>query len=121
MLSLTAFADELEREKARRRTYHAMYRKAKAGHVTGGRVFGYHNVEVIGTDGRRSHVERPINEGEAAVVRQVFQSEASHRVKTIAQNLNAVYALRPRRSRARNLGVRGATQAASAIRDEWVR
>ena len=36
MLSLTAFADELEREKARQRTYDAMIRKAKAGHVTGG-------------------------------------------------------------------------------------
>ena len=37
MLSLTAFADELEREKARQRTYDAMQRKAKAGHVTGWR------------------------------------------------------------------------------------
>jgi len=43
MLSLTAFADELEREKARQRTYDAMPRKARAGHVTGGRVFGYDN------------------------------------------------------------------------------
>ena len=34
MLSLTAFADELEREKARQRTYDAMLRKAKAGHVS---------------------------------------------------------------------------------------
>ena len=38
MLSLTAFADELEREKARQRTYDAMQRKARSGHVTGGRV-----------------------------------------------------------------------------------
>ena len=51
MLSLTAFADELEREKARQRTYDAMLRKAKAGHVTGGRVFGYDNVEMLGPDG----------------------------------------------------------------------
>jgi hypothetical protein len=43
MLSLTAFADELEREKARQRTYDAMLRKAKAGHVTGGMCFGYRN------------------------------------------------------------------------------
>ena len=49
MLSLTAFADELEREKARQRTYDAMLRKAKAGHVTGGRVFGYTNVELLRT------------------------------------------------------------------------
>ena len=44
MLSLTAYADELEREKARQRTYDAMRRKALAGQVTGGRVFGYDNV-----------------------------------------------------------------------------
>ena len=73
MLSLTAFADELEREKARQRTYDAMLRKAKAGHVTGGRVFGYDNVEVLGADGKRSHVERRINEAEAAVVRRIFE------------------------------------------------
>ena len=48
MLSLTAFADELEREKAQQRTYDAMHRRALAGHVTGGRVFGYDNVRVDG-------------------------------------------------------------------------
>jgi hypothetical protein len=52
MLSLTAFADELEREKARQRTYDAMQRKARARHVTGGPVFGYTNVEILGPDGR---------------------------------------------------------------------
>ena len=41
MMQLTGFADELEREKARQRTYDARQRKARAGHVTGGRVFGY--------------------------------------------------------------------------------
>ena len=56
MLSLTAFADELEREKARQRTYDAMHRKARALHVTGGRVFGYTNQDVYGLDGRRSYV-----------------------------------------------------------------
>ena len=71
MMSLTAFADELEREKARQRTYDAMARKA-GGHVTGGRVFGYDNVEVCGPDGARSHVTRRINEAEAAVVRRIF-------------------------------------------------
>jgi site-specific DNA recombinase len=55
MLSLTAFADELEPEKARQRTYDAMIRKARASHVTGGRVFGYDNVDVLGADGRRVH------------------------------------------------------------------
>src|SRR5260221_13690988 len=58
MMSLTAFADELEREKARQRTYDAMQRKARAGHVTGGLVFGYVNIDVQDVSGRRSHVQR---------------------------------------------------------------
>jgi len=45
LLSVTAFADKLEREKARQRTHDAMLRKARAGHVTGGRVYGYDNEE----------------------------------------------------------------------------
>jgi DNA invertase Pin-like site-specific DNA recombinase len=62
MLSLTTFADELEREKARQRTYDAMRQKAQAGYVTGGRVFGYDNVDIHGAPDaqgrpRRSHVE----------------------------------------------------------------
>ena len=36
LLSLTTFADELEREKARQRDTDTMVRKARAGHVTGG-------------------------------------------------------------------------------------
>ena len=47
-------------------TTEAMVRKAQAGHVTGGAVFGYDNVRVDG------HVERRINEAEAAVVRRIF-------------------------------------------------
>jgi site-specific DNA recombinase len=90
MLSLTAFADELEREKARQRTYDAMQRKARAGHVTGGRVFGYDNVEVLGADGKRSHVVRRINEREASVVRRIFEMcAAGHGGRAIAKTLNA--------------------------------
>src|SRR5437899_2159970 len=43
MFSLTNFAAEVEREKGSQRTYDAMLRKAKALHVTGGRVYGYDN------------------------------------------------------------------------------
>jgi hypothetical protein len=35
---LTNFAAEMERERARQRTYDSMVRKAKALHVTGGKV-----------------------------------------------------------------------------------
>ena len=38
MLAVTNFGAEVEREKAKQRTYDAMLRKAKAGHVTGGKV-----------------------------------------------------------------------------------
>ena len=36
MFSLSTFAAEVERERAKQRAYDAMLRKAKAGHVTGG-------------------------------------------------------------------------------------
>lgn len=72
MLSLTAFADALEREKARQRTHDTFLRKARAGHVTGAH-FGYDNVEMRGPDGKRSHAVHRINESEAAVVRRIFE------------------------------------------------
>ncbi len=95
LLSVTTFADELEREKARQRTYDAMVRKAKALHVTGGRVFGYDNVEVPcdapSPDGRvkRAHVVRRINEAEAAMVIHIFQLCAAGKgFASIAKQLN---------------------------------
>src|SRR5687768_12027850 len=44
MLSLAAFADELERVKHSQRATDKAVQQARAGHVTGGRVFGYDNV-----------------------------------------------------------------------------
>src|SRR5262245_51652373 len=94
MLSLTAFADELEREKARQRTYDAMSRKAKAGHVTGGRVFGYDNVSILSPGGKRSHVERQTNQAEAVVVRRIFELYSRGKGLTnITKTLNAERAL----------------------------
>src|SRR5436309_1270820 len=77
MLSLTNFAAEVERERARQRTYDAMVRKAKALHVTGGKVYGYDNVEILGPDGTRARVTRRINDEQAAVVRRIFELYAS--------------------------------------------
>ena len=105
MLSLTAFADELEREKARQRVTDTMIRKAKAGHVTGGRVFGYQNVEVLDADGRRSHVERRVYEPEAAIVRRIFEMSAAGTGYTrIAKTLNAEGAPSPRPQQERPAG-----------------
>ena len=44
LMSAMNFGADLERDKARQRTYDAMLTKAKAGHVTGGVCFGYRNV-----------------------------------------------------------------------------
>jgi DNA invertase Pin-like site-specific DNA recombinase len=102
MLSLTAFADELEREKARQRTYDAMQRKARARHVTGGSVFGYRNRDVIGSDGRRSHVEREIDDAEAAIVQKIFELCAHGFGKVaITKQLNAQGAPAPRAQQGR--------------------
>jgi DNA invertase Pin-like site-specific DNA recombinase len=105
MLSLTTFADELEREKARQRTYDAMLRKARAGHVTGGRVFGYDNIEILGAGGVRSHVERRINDREAAVIRRIFELCAAGTGYTrIAKLLNDEAAPAPRAQQGRPSG-----------------
>ena len=107
MLSLTAFADELEREKARQRTHDAMLRKAQARHVTGGRVFGYDNVDIMAVaeaDGtaKRQHVIRRVNEAEAAIVRRIFELCAQGFGKIrIAKTLNDEGARTPRAQRGR--------------------
>jgi site-specific DNA recombinase len=99
MLSLTAYTDEMEREKARQRTSDAMIRKARAGHVTGGRVFGYDNLRIDG------HVERIIIEKEAEVVRRIFELCAKGLGRTaLAKQLNAEGAPAPRAQQGRPQG-----------------
>jgi site-specific DNA recombinase len=88
-LSLTNFAPEMEREKARQRTYDAMLRKAKALQVTGGKVYGYDNVEVLGAEGVRQSVTRQVNHEQAAIVRHIFELyTAGAGMLTIAHRLN---------------------------------
>ncbi len=106
LLSVLAFADEVERERARQRTQDAMLRKARAGKVTGGTVYGYRNEVVYGErdasgQRRRLHTERVIDPVEADVVRRIFRlSVEGWGVRRIAMQLNAegVPAPRPRRS-----------------------
>ena len=97
LLWLTTFADEQEREKAGQRTHDALRRKALAGHVAGGRVFGYENVR------RESAVFRVANEPEAAVVRRIFELCAQgHGQKAIAKRLNGEGALSPQAQQGRS-------------------
>ena len=91
LMSVTTFADEMEHEKARQRTADAMLRKARAGHVTGGTVFGYVNERVA------DHVERRVHEAQAVVVRRIFTlAAAGAGLRSIAHTLNAEGALAPR-------------------------
>jgi len=97
LLAVSGFADEVERDKARQRTYDAMRRKAGAGHVTGGVVFGYVNVPVLTADGKPDHVTRRILEPEAAVVRRIFTLSAEGLgTRRIAHTLNAEGAPAPK-------------------------
>ena len=97
MLSVTTFADEVEREKARQRTHDAMRRKALAGQVTGGRVFGYDNVRT-----NAGPVVRVINEAEATVVRRIFELYVEGAGQSrIAKRLNEDGAVAPRSQQGR--------------------
>jgi site-specific DNA recombinase len=105
MQSLTGFADELARERARVQTRDAMRRKARAGYVTGGACFGYRNVHVVGADGKRSHVTREILESEAEVIRRIFRMCADGiGLTTIAKTLNDEHAPCPRSQQGRPKG-----------------
>src|SRR5688572_13644028 len=76
-----------------------MVRKARAGHVTGGKVFGYDNVRVDG------HVERRINETQADVIRRIFtMCAAGTGYSRIAKQLNAERNAAPRPQQNRPAG-----------------
>jgi site-specific DNA recombinase len=89
MMALRGFAAELEREKIAGRTREHLETKARRGLNTGGRCYGYDNVPIY--DGsQRTHVDYRINEGEATIVREVFDARAAgDGYRTIAKRLNS--------------------------------
>ena len=105
MLALQTMADEMEREKARQRMVDAMARKARAGHVTGGKCFGYENIEIRDANRDRSHVEQRIKEDEAAVIHRIFELAATgYGQMQIAKLVNADGARPPRAQQGRPSG-----------------
>jgi len=111
MLGFQALADELERERARQRTYDALARKARAGHVVGGRCYGYRNVDVMGPEdasGRRArqYVKREIVPAEADTIRIIFDRFATFGwgLPRIAKALNTEGRPAPRSQRGRPSG-----------------
>jgi len=109
-LAIRAFLSEAEREQIVRRTRAASHYRGRNGWVAGGKLYGYDNVRV--GEGAVSHVERRINEGEAAVVRRVFRRSAEGAgLRRISGELNQDGISSPR------AGKRGTgTWASSAIR-----
>jgi site-specific DNA recombinase len=91
-----ALVATMERQKTSQRNRDSAEHKARAGHVTGGRIFGYDNVPVEG------HVERRINDREAAVVRRIFELAAlGLGLRAIAHTLNAESQPAPRAQKGR--------------------
>jgi len=73
MFSIQAMAAESERERGRQRVRDAFAKKARLGHATGQRTYGYALVR------RGEHSEREIDRAQAAVVRRVFEMAAEGR------------------------------------------
>src|SRR5260370_35967283 len=65
------FASESSREGGPRHMVDSLKRKAHAGHVHGGKVFGYTNLRVAG------HAEYRIHPEQAPVVRRIFTEYAA--------------------------------------------
>jgi site-specific DNA recombinase len=121
MSTLRAAADEAHREQTAMRTTEAHRQLAEKGRVTGGRVYGYRNVDVhVGVDvhGRplRSHVERHIIPAEEAVVLRIFENFASGLgLKAIAKGLT-LDRISPPASPARHDGLTPPGWAPSTVR-----
>jgi DNA invertase Pin-like site-specific DNA recombinase len=94
MEQVRGFGSEFYRESLTRHMVDALKRKAKAGHVHGGRTFGYDNRRVDG------HVERVINPDEKQVIERLFRRYAEGAgLRGIAKELNAERLPAPRPSK----------------------
>lgn len=71
LASIGAFGGAFYRHTVRKNTREGLVKKAKAGHATGRKTYGY-RTERVGT-GDSSHAEIRIDEAQAAVVRRVFE------------------------------------------------
>jgi DNA invertase Pin-like site-specific DNA recombinase len=96
MVTAMAFVDAMHREQARERTRDALYRKAERGHVAGGVVYGYRNVDHL-ANGKRSHVTREIDPAQAEIVRRCFREVTDgYGYLGVAKRLNAARLPGPR-------------------------
>jgi site-specific DNA recombinase len=100
------------REQIRKHTIRAMRAKAEQGFVTGGVVFGYDNVRIA-----KGHVERRINDDQAAIVREIFARFAEGvGLRSIALGLNQRHVPSPRAQQGRRAGWSSSTVRAVLAR-----
>jgi hypothetical protein len=100
------------RDQVRKHTTATMRRKAEAGLVTGGRVFGYDNKCIA-----KGHTVRVKNDEEAAIVREIYdRAAAGEGTRTIAEALNRMGALSPRAQQGRPNG-----WSATTVREVLIR
>jgi site-specific DNA recombinase len=108
LLTVHGLVDSLYLKELAKKTHRALEGLALRGRSTGGRCFGYKTIR------EKSGVLLEVNEGEAAVVRRIFEmSAAGQSLKTIARTLNAE-GVKPPRPRVRK---RYATWCPTAIRE----
>jgi site-specific DNA recombinase len=98
--SVQSYADEDHRVKTTERNREKATQQVKHGHVAGGRVFGYKNKHVLGTDAhgnpKKLYTVREIDEAQAAVVRHIYELyDSGFGIKAIAKRLNQEQATSP--------------------------
>jgi len=84
LMAISNFGAAFERERASIRVRDKVFSKARAGHATGSRAFGYDSVEVSG------HRELRVNPAQAEIVRWIFDlCQQGYGIRRIAHRLNA--------------------------------
>ncbi len=90
MQVLDSFAAEMHRTQIAERTRDELARKVRAGHVAGGKVFGYRNVRQTDAAGRLGPVDREIVPAHAETVRWIFErTKEGKGYRSIAKEANA--------------------------------
>jgi hypothetical protein len=93
--SVESFGAEWYREQIRIKNRVKSRDQAEKGHVAGGKVLGYKNVDVL-VDGKRSHVRREVDPAQADIVRRIFQLCADGKgLKRIVKSLNDAGVVNP--------------------------
>jgi site-specific DNA recombinase len=85
----TGYASSQESTRTSERTRDGLRKRASAGYVTGGRLYGYKDSKKFNADGQCTHTLRAIDPQQAKVVRRIFTLFADGKgIHSIADTLN---------------------------------